>query len=556
MLKFTQGNPLTIPVTIGEALRAGIDGKVKLDAFVVSLRGGETKFEDEAAEGRTKSLGASLSYGFASAFSEDERKQLALLHLFQGFVDVDTIRSMGNPNADWAVDEVRGLTREQAIGLLAKAAETGLLISHGAGYYGVHPALPWYFRNLFESYYTGDKADRPRRAFVEAMGDLANYYARQYNDGNGQVLDALTAEEDNLLAAWCLARENGWWGRVIFAMQGLRTLYDATGRGPAWRRMVEAVTPNFVDPDTDLPLPGREEDWSEFTEYRVRLAREELNLVGAERLQRLRVDWNRRRARSALATAPERRSDEQRDRIRSLATSAHELGEVQRQIKSPACAESYREAFSLAQSIADRAGQAICTFNLGNAYMDITSLRDFDVSEQWLKQSLDLRLAADLVGRGRVLGTLGELALHRFDDASKQGRRKAERLRFLEDSVRCYQKALELFPATATTDLGVTHHQLGMIFLRAGDINRALQHYQQTIKYHEQADDIFRAGQTRENVAIALFQARRFDEARAYAEAALANYQSFGDRAAGHSQDAERLLATIDQAAVQKGQKT
>ena len=97
LLKFTQGNPLTILVTIGEALRAGIDGKDKLDAFVASLRGGETKFEDEAAEGRTKSLGASLSYGFASAFSDDERKQLALLHLFQGFVDVDAIARDGQP---------------------------------------------------------------------------------------------------------------------------------------------------------------------------------------------------------------------------------------------------------------------------------------------------------------------------------------------------------------------------------------------------------------------------------------------------------------------------
>jgi hypothetical protein len=142
LLKFTQGNPLTILVTIGEALRAGIDNKDKLDRFVASLRGGEARFEDEATEGRTKSLGASLSYGFTTAFTDDERKVVALLHLFQGFVDVDVLRTMGDSNADWALDEMRGLIREQGIGLLDRAAELGLLVALGGGYYRVHPALP------------------------------------------------------------------------------------------------------------------------------------------------------------------------------------------------------------------------------------------------------------------------------------------------------------------------------------------------------------------------------------------------------------------------------
>ncbi len=144
---------------------------------------------------------------------------------------------------------MRGLTREQGVDLLDRAAEIGLLISHGGGYYGVHPALPWYFRDLFARHFAGEKAQRARRAFVEAMGELANYYHDQYEAGNRQVLHALMAEEDNLLAAWRLARQYGWWRRVISAMQGLRTLYEETGRGPAWRRLVEAVTPDFVDPE-------------------------------------------------------------------------------------------------------------------------------------------------------------------------------------------------------------------------------------------------------------------------------------------------------------------
>ena len=108
LLRFTRGNPLTILVTVGEALRAGIDTKARFDEFVTALRGGEVKFEDEEAEGRSKSLGASLSYGFGVAFDEDERKILALLHLFQGSVAVSALQIMGDPNTEWCLEAVRG----------------------------------------------------------------------------------------------------------------------------------------------------------------------------------------------------------------------------------------------------------------------------------------------------------------------------------------------------------------------------------------------------------------------------------------------------------------
>ncbi len=111
-----------------------------------------------------------------------------------------------------------------------------------------------------------------------------------------------------------------------------------------------------------------------------------------------------------------------------------------------------------------------------------------------------------------------------------------------------------MFPATAIVDRGVALNQLGNIYSRAGDIDRALQHYQQCIGYYEQAGDIFRAGQTRQNVAVALRLAERFDDARAYVNAALANYRTFGDRAAEKIQKTERLLADIDRAeAEQRG---
>lgn len=550
LLRFTRGNPLTILVTLGEALRAGIDTPARLDAFVAALHRGEVAFEDEASEGRSKSLGASLSYGFGTAFSEDERKVLALLHLFQGFVDVDALRWMGIPEAEWCLASARGLTRERGIALLDRAAEIGLLHAHGGGYYGIHPALPWYFRALFRRDFpedTGD-ANRARHAFVAAMGALGDFYHREYHEGRRAVLSTVAMEEDNLLAARRLARAHGWWGRVIGHMQGLETLYEATGRRAAWRRLVNEVVPDFVDPASHGPLAGREDAWSVVTEYRVLLAEEEHNWVVAERLQRVRVDWNRQRAQPALAVTPGRRDAMQRNAIRTLAASLHELAEIQREQGTPACAATYREALDLADAIGDTAAQAACAFNLGHAYEDIAELRNLDEAEHWCRKSLDLHAPDDGLGRGQCLGQLGRVAFERFQEARTAKRPAEELARHLTEAARLYEQALEMMPTTAVTDRGIAHNQLGIIYRSADDIDRALHHYRQSIQYGDKAGDIFGAGQRRFNVAIGLLQADRLADARAYAEAALANFRTFGNRAADEIQDTEGLIADIDQA--------
>ena len=125
LLQFSRGNPLTITVLVRQALRDGLTTRRQIEALVAKLRAGEAAFADEASEGRERSLGASLNYGF-EAFSAAERRQLAVLHLFQGFVDVDALVAMGAPEAG-NLPVMKGLTREGALALLDKAAEVGLL---------------------------------------------------------------------------------------------------------------------------------------------------------------------------------------------------------------------------------------------------------------------------------------------------------------------------------------------------------------------------------------------------------------------------------------------
>jgi hypothetical protein len=223
LLRFTQGNPMTLTVSVRQALRDGLRSRGQIEDFVRKLQAGAAVFEDEASEGRTRSRAASLAYGFENGFTEAERKQLALLHLFQGFIDVDALRAMEG------LPEIKGLTREAGITLLDRAAEVGLLTTVGGGYYTIHPVLPWFFRRLFEQYYPETRI-AATRAYVEVMGGLGNCYLRQYIKGNQDVIGVLTPEEANLLHARRLARSNGCWDSALRAIQGLRQLYDRTGR--------------------------------------------------------------------------------------------------------------------------------------------------------------------------------------------------------------------------------------------------------------------------------------------------------------------------------------
>jgi len=111
-----------------------------------------------------------------------------------------------------------------------------------------------------------------------------------------------------------------------------------------------------------------------------------------------------------------------------------------------------------------------------------------------------------------------------------------------------YHQALDLFPETASSERGITHNQLGNIYQDASDIDHALRHYQQAIRYAEAEGDIISAGQRRVNVAITLAKTDRLPDARAYAEAAISNFATFGDRAAAEIQHAQELLDAINQA--------
>ncbi len=544
LLAFAKGNPMTITVLAGQALREGLKTKRQIEAFVARLRSGEATFTDEVSEGRTRSLGASLAYGFEQAFSEEERKKLALLHLFQGFVDVDALLLMGHPDNPASLPEVRGLPREEGIDLLDRAADVGLLTAYSGGHYGIHPALPWFFKRLFEQCYSTEDLTVVR-AFVEAIVRLGESYAEQYIGGNRSILDALQAEETNLLHVRRVALTNGWWELAVSAMQGLDQIYHHTGRRAEWKRLAEEIVSHFFYSENDGPFPVREEIWSLVTEYRVRLAREERQWTEAERVQIVRVAWSRQRAAAALVRPLEELEGEERDAIRSLAVSLHELGQIHREIGRAECVQVYEEALELCEQIGNRPGASTCAMNLGHAFKNLPALRDLDQAERWYRKSFELDDESDGLGRGRCVVQLGIVADSRFREALTAERPKEELFRHFIEAVKFYLEALELLPPDAIDDLGVTHNALGAIYNEAGDFDSAFPHYREAVQLLEQAGALFNASVTRFNVAITFFNAGHWSNALEYAETALRGFERYGESAAEMIEMTRQLIAQI-----------
>lgn len=561
LLRYTQGNPLTITVIVGQALHTGLKTRDEIEAFVEKLRSGEAEFEDDKRQGRSQSLEASLHYGFDHAFTEEEHRILALLYLFQGFVDVDVLTWMGKPEQwmckagqEWNLPELRDLTHEACISLLDRAVEVGLLTKHGKGSYSIHPAVPWIFKDFFDNFYPNSPdqksespARRATRAFASSLGALGIYYHAKYQRGHRDVIDALVVEEINLLHAHWLACVNGWREAIICTMQGLSLLYNHTGRRAEWKQRVEEIVPKFVDLETDSPLQRWGEEWVVVTEYRVEIARRERKWKEAEHLQQLVVEWTRKRAASAIRIPLDSLNDVQRNTIRSLGVSLELMGRIQKDLGRRECVRSFKEALECHKRIADKTAAASCARNLGQAYENLPALRDFGQAEGWYRRSLELYDQGDQEGRGRCIVQLGTLALKRHDEA-KDAKMQGDELRcYLNEALRYYHEALVLLPTNAVDDLAVTHHQLGFVYGELSELERALHHCGKSIQYEETMGDLFEAARTRLNVAFFLARADCFTDALLYARAALRNYETYGELATQKIQEAKRMIAQIEE---------
>ncbi|MEO1165975.1 MAG: tetratricopeptide repeat protein, partial [Chloroflexota bacterium] len=546
LLQYTGGNPLTLQVLVTQAVRDGIRTQEAMRDFVEQLRRGEVNFHDDATQGRSKSLGASLAYGYDAAFSEEERAQLAVLHLFQGFVDANALVHMGHDISDNTLSALNGKDSDYFVSLLDKASNIGVLRKLGGIWYDIHPALPWFLKTEFETHYpTPDERERAQLAYTEAIGYWGNKYANKYMSGQRDVIHLLAREESNLLHARRFAISNQRWGDVIETMQGLSMLYNLHGRHGERRYLVKEIIPYFCHPETDMPLPDRTtEQWSLIMQYRVRILQEERDWEEAERLQLIRTTVWRDETQILLNKSIDILTDNERSQIRSLSMSMGELARIQREQGEVICINNYKEAYDLLLRIEDLSAAATVAFNLGHAYRKTGAASDLENAEKWYQRSLDLTPKGDFWGRATSLGQLGLVAYERFIEvrAEKNWENATEHIR---TALTHYQDALSLFPANAINELAVTHNQLGIIYRSVGEITQALDHYQKSVHYDEQADNHYSAANTRYNMALLFESQGQFEHAMVYTDATLKGYQLYGERTAQEQAKVMRLIERI-----------
>ena len=564
LLDYCAGNPLTLRVIAGQAVGMGLRARDQIEQFIQAVRDGEQHIEDaDEAQGRDKSLGASLDYGFRHAFTEDELPVIALLHLFQGTVDVDALEAMGKVG-DHALPELQGKTKEHLTGLLEKAAETGLLTHLGSTYHTIHPALPWFLRQLFARHYDAQDgrsgAEAALRAWIEAVGALGDYYHDQFVEGNRDVIRPLALEEANLLHARRTARRHGWWSPVIAAMQGLRNLYEYQGRGAEWARLVAEIVPDYCTAN-DEPVPGREDEYRLVMEYRVILAKDQQHdVTRAAALQEKLVAWDRRQAAAALDLPEDAPlDDDQRNRIRTLGASVLILGQILSDQGSGDCVQTYEETVRYCQRIKDTAAEAIAHYNLGHAYKNLPSIRNLDAAEAAYQRSLKGWAEDDRLNRSISIKQIGMVHHERFDEARQQDEPQETLLKHVRAAEEHYLQALDLCPASAIASLPSKHHQLGKLYADIGQTEPAREHFEKAAQCFEQSDNRHSAGITRHGMAVMYLRAAGREEsparqrdlllrAEAYAQAALRDFQHYDGRAAADEAKVQRLLDDIGQA--------
>jgi hypothetical protein len=547
LLDFAGGNPLTLTIVVKQAISA--------PAVLSEQQAGYRLLADRAASGdeqggdRSTSLSASLRYGFDGAFTDKEREQLAVLHLFQRYVTVYGFDALGYAHAPWCLDSLRDIASDA---LFAKAASVGLLSPIAPWVFAIHPALSWFLSEQFDAFYPtgpkdGNRADRAREAYVRAVARWASEFHSKSNDGSVQTFYNVLIEEPNLRHALSIAQSKGWSDAVISVMQGLSVFYTTSGRWATWQRLVDEVTALYVNAADDEPREGFENEWAMVSDYRVELARRLRNLEQAERLQRRKLKWSQDQAgESAGVDAPAPLEPSAKAQLLTFAVDTARLAEILRDREKSECVFAFTEALRIYTKLGEQHGQAVTALNLARAYHDLPPVRDKLQAKTWYLYSLKLRTADDLMGRAMCLGNLGQLAVEYVDGGSVERDAEANKLFLPGDAEGYLGEALSLFPSYARHDCAIVHNAMGALFSSKDQPDIAVKHFIEASRLFDEGDDTFEAAGARFNAAYMFAELDNEERARAYAESSARMARMLGPTATGLAEQADKFLAILN----------
>ena len=142
------------------------------------------------------------------------------------------------------------------------------------------------------------------------------------------------------------------------------------------------------------------------------------------------------------------------------------------------------------------------------------------------------------------------------EESHQRGEATEIMLKHAQAAEQHYRQALALCPSTALTDLSPMHCQLGNLYCEVGQIELGREHFEKDVQICEQTGNRYGAGQTRINMAVMYLQASRREStlsrqrdllhrARAYAQAALRDFQNYQGRVVADENRAKQVLARI-----------
>jgi tetratricopeptide (TPR) repeat protein len=528
LMRFTRGNPLTITVLVGQALLEGLTTRTQLERFVEQLKIGEKSFSDESTEGRDRSLGASLNYGFAHAFNNQELSQIALLYLFQGVVSGTALEMMGDPDADWSLPALRGVTTDQATELLMRASEVGLLDRLGPRVFGIHPAVPWFLRELFDQHHSATHG-AAIHAFEGAMAHRAAFFRMEFERGNVEIIPYLGLEEQNLHRALSSAISNRRFEFAVMLMVGLQSLYRYRGRPLEWQRLVQDLLDVVVDKTTNQPVPDFEEYWPKALSWTGKIAMEQGHFTEAHAALSQALELLRTRVAPFLEKPPADLSQQERSAISIYDSALHDFGTLQLEAHQPEAAATLEKSYEVSLALGDTNGAAISAFHLGHVYMDIVEIRDLTRSEEWYRKSLELNDDNVLRKASRHM-ELGQVNYARFVEMLKHNPNPdhAEMTRLLRSAAEYTHQALDMLPDDASEQRSQVLALLGNIYDDASETDRAVFFYQEAIRLSDGRNDVSQSSRLRREVARALMKVGRLQDALEYATEALRQSKMLG----------------------------
>lgn len=614
LVSFGRGNPLVTRLLVREALHEGLRSHRQLEKLAGRVF--ETGAALAGADADSDPTTAALSYVLFNGFSDAEQDVLALLHMFRTVVDVPLLQSMADESQSWSLRELssqmKRLDSAAEESPLDRARDFGLLGMMPDRCYRVEPCAEAPLQSLFERRFpAGARADpggflggpraasgrmvsaeaatspkalrtsdleelersvygpsydggkgrptpageeRTVRAFVGAMGQFGHSMSDALEDGEYGFITRLQWNESNLRQACRLARQRSWWTEVVGPVRGLGALYEGSGRTGVWQELTDELSPDCLDPGTRGPLPGRDNYWRAVIEQRILLAMKQHSYTWASELQKAAVTWDRARVERFADAPADSLNEKQRRALRDLADSMFRMSAIGRSDSQPLY-RIEKEAVELAERLGDARRAWDWCYELGANYTEIRGIRDLARAERWLRRGVE-SLPSTSPERARFLAALGLVAWERFRAARSGERPESELIRHLTDARQYYLRAIEHDEPDDYGQLASHNLQYGHASYSMGDIDRALPHYREAIRYDQLQNNIFGAAKTRFNLAIALRDVGRLGESRRYAVAAFGELRKISGPISEDLLDrARRLVLNLEELIEQKRKK-